>query len=162
MYLLLLTIGQCALYAVLACIYTAFFGGTRPLWGRFSFASLGVITAVSMGSYVISFLVPDIEWGNRVMHALGGGVTTSLVCFLVVRDFRVPVNKFQFFVFSALMVTAIGVGNEILEYFTQNYFGLTFNTYLNDTWLDLMSNVVGTLFAGAILTPFIKSSRGGA
>jgi len=157
MYLLLLTLGQCTLYVLLAYVFSVFFNDRRPSLKGISPSSLGMITLISIFSYIVSFMVPDREWGNRVIHALGGGVTTFVVCFRVVKDFKIPLTRFQFFIFCALTVTAIRVGNEILEYFLQNYFNIMFAGNVNDTWLDLMSNTVGILLAGAALTPCIPS-----
>ena len=74
------------------------------------------------------------------------------ICFRVVRDSRLLISKFQFFVFSVLVVTAMGVGNEIVEFVLQNYMPLVFSVDINDTWLDLISNGLGMLLGAALFT----------
>jgi hypothetical protein len=96
------------------------------------------------------------EFSNRVLHAYGGGFMAFLVCFLVVRDSKLSLTKFQFFIFSFLIVAALGVANEILEFFLQNYAGMIFSSHINDTWYDLMSNTIGSLIATVCFVPCIK------
>ena len=113
---------------------------------------------MSLGSFAISFSIADPEWSNRLLHALGGGFVAFFVCFLVARDSQIDITRFQFFVFSFLLVTAFGVGNEILEFAIQHYLDLTFARDVADTWLDLVSNTVGVLVAAAIMVPFIHKT----
>ena len=80
-----------------------------------------------------------------------------VVCFLAIKDSGVRVRKFQFLIISILVATALGVMNEILEFFLQNYFGFISSATVNDTWLDLISNTVGILIATTILTPFVDN-----
>ncbi len=54
------------------------------------------------------------------------------------------------------MVMTLGVGNEIIEFLLHNYTGLQFSTAINDTWLDLVSNTVGAVLAGILLSKLIK------
>ncbi len=79
-----------------------------------------------------------------------------MVCFLVVKDSKLPVTKFQFLIFSALIATALGVANELLEFFLQHYFGFISAASVTDTWLDLLSNTVGILLASICFVPFIS------
>lgn len=80
-----------------------------------------------------------------------------IICFLVVRDSGLKIGRFQFFVFSAMIVTALGVGNEILEYYAQTYFGIIAAATVDDTWLDLISNTVGICAAALLLIPSFRS-----
>lgn len=79
-----------------------------------------------------------------------------LVCFLAIKNLQFGISKFQFILVSALTATAFGVGNELLEFFLENYFGLIANVSMNDTWLDLLSNTAGIIFALLVLTPLYK------
>jgi hypothetical protein len=106
-------------------------------------------------AYTISDTIPDIWWGNRFLHAVGGGALCVIICFLVVRDNDVKIGRFQFLVFSAMVVTTLGVGNEILEYYAQTYFDIIAASTIDDTWLDLISNTVGIGITAALLTPLI-------
>ncbi|MBM3204789.1 hypothetical protein FJZ48_02295 [Candidatus Uhrbacteria bacterium] len=77
-----------------------------------------------------------------------------MVCFIAAKDSRVSISKFSFFVFSVLIVTGLGVANEIIEFIGQNYFHYLFAPHINDTWLDLISNTVGIAVGSACFVPF--------
>jgi hypothetical protein len=156
MYLLFITVSLCLVYFVFCFLYPYFFRQPiSPLKPRI-FISLAIIIAVSVLVHLISFNITNQEISNRLLHGLGGGFLGYLICFLVVRDGKLNITKFQFFVFSFLLVTALGVGNEIIEFIIQNHLHLIFAPNINDTWLDLVSNTVGTLFGAVLFTPFIK------
>lgn len=90
---------------------------------------------------------------------LGGAFISYLACFLVVEDRNIKINKIQFFIFSALVVTTLGVGNELLEFFLQHYTHLVFSNDSLDTWLDLASNTAGIFIAALVFTPFINKEE---
>ncbi len=155
-YLALLIIGMCIAYGVLYVLFPFFFKNTLIPFHPKSFLSLLTIICLSILLFAISFLLLDGEWGNRFLHAFGGGFLSMFICFRVVKDTALALPRFQFFIFSALVVTAMGVGNEIIEYFLQDVTLLEFLPNPNDTWLDLMSNLIGTLIGSALFVPFIK------
>jgi hypothetical protein len=107
--------------------------------------------------YFVSFRVTDWELGNRLLHIFGGGFLSFLICFFAVKDSELSISSFQFFSFSFLLVITLGVGNEILEFFLQNYAHFSFAQNVNDTWLDLISNAFGAIIAMACLTPFRRA-----
>jgi len=150
-----ITFGLCLAYFFLEHLFSLFFEKHVAHLGRRSISSVAMIIIVSVLGYYVSSIIPDVELGNRVLHAFGGGFMTMLVCFLVVKDTRINITKFQFFVFSVLVVTAFGVGNEIFEFLLQNYTSLVFANSTADTWLDLISNTIGIIVGGACFTPFI-------
>lgn len=158
-YLLILTIGLCLSYIVLWFVFTLFFTGSVPIMKPRSVYSLLMIAALSVASYTISFSLLDGELGNRVLHALGGGFASYAVCFFVVRDAGIVIGKVRFAFFSALIATAMGVGNEILEYVLQAHFHLLFSSVLADTWLDLISNTAGLLLGVIVFTPFLPTTK---
>jgi len=121
--------------------------------------SLFIIFLISFLVYIIAFRIPNEQLSNRFLHAFGGGFLAFLICFLIVKNTNLQLTKFQFFIFSFLLVTAMGVTNEILEFFLQNYAGFIFSASVNDTWLDLISNAVGALIAGAVLVPFVNRTK---
>jgi hypothetical protein len=131
-----------------------FFNNALPKITSKSFVSIIFIAILSLAGYGIAYSMPDPIVANRFIHAFGGGFMAFLTCFLVIKDTKIKLNAFQFFVFSLLIVTALGVANEILEFFLQNYFGLAFSDYINDTWLDLISNTIGSLVGAVCLMPF--------
>lgn len=162
MYLLALTIGLCFSYFILFFLFPYFFKGELPKITHHSLRSVAIIAGASVASFIISELIPDPELKNRVLHGLGGGFVAFMICFLAVKDSKVTITKFQFFILSVLIVTAMGVGNEILEFFVQQYvpsLHFVFSAGPLDTWLDLMSNTAGILVASACFVPFINRNK---
>ncbi len=120
---------------------------------------MAMIVAIVVAMLIVVILVPDPALSNRIQHAFAGGFAAFLVCYLAVRDLNISINKFQFFVFSSLIVTALGVGNELAEFIFQEYipiFPFQFAETPIDTWLDLVSNSVGVIVGALCFTPFIN------
>ena len=159
MYLLLITIGLCASYFGLLFLFSFFFNNEPPKISRNFLRSVMLIFFLSCAGYAVVYSIPNIELGNRVLHAFGGGFMAFLVCFLVYRDMHLPITKFQFFVLSILIVTALGVANEITECILQNATGFIFSASINDTWLDLVSNTIGSFVAALFFVPFINREK---
>lgn len=105
----------------------------------------------------IESLIPDRVLANRFLHTFGGGFLVVLVCFLAIKDSNTTVNKFQFFIISISMAALFGTANEILEFILQNLLGLTAAYTINDTWLDLISNTIGSIIGVIALMPFKKA-----
>src|SRR3989344_9085772 len=135
LFLTLLTALFCISYFVFYLTFPIFFGQSRPEIGRRCLLSLALIIALSVAAYFISISIPDEQIGNRFLHAFGGGFLAFLMCWLVARDTNLRVSKFQFFVFSFLIATALGVGNELLEFALEITTGLIFAPTIADTWL---------------------------
>lgn len=159
MYLVAITLSLCISYFTLSFIFPFFLENRLLKIGLKSLVSIGLIFILSFLGYFIAFNIQDSELGNRFLHGFGGGFMALLVCFLVVKDSGLQIRKFQFIFLSLLTVTALGVANEILEFFLQNYAGMTFSTSVNDTWLDLISNTVGMLIAVISFTPFVNIKK---
>jgi len=110
-----------------------------------------LITLSSVAVFSIVFLIRDPELANRFQHAIAGGFLTMLISYLAFKDSQVEINKLQIILLSALVVTFLGVLNEILEFIIQINTNLVFADNLNDTWLDLTSNffgiMLGSIFA---------------
>ncbi len=159
MYLLAITFGLCVAYFVLLFLFPYFFENRIAKVTKKSFSFVALIAFLSLTGYLAGFRIPDLEFANRLQHAFGGGFLAFLICFLAIKDAGVKISKFKFFIFSALIVTALGVVNESMEYVLQNYFGFTlmFADSINDTWLDLVSNTVGIAIAGVCFTPFVNT-----
>ncbi|MDP3800174.1 MAG: hypothetical protein Q8Q90_02000 [bacterium] len=157
-YLILITFGFFLVYSFLFYLFPLFFKNTIPSSKEFSFVSLFYILISCLVAFTASFSVKDLDLSNRILHTFGGGFITFLVCFLVVKNTKLQISRFQFFTFSFLVVISLGAANEILEYFLQNYLSFSFAKSANDTWLDLISNTVGALIASVILVPFVKKN----
>lgn len=110
-----------------------------------------LIALSSVTIFSIVFLIKDPELANRFQHAIAGGFLTMLISYLAFKDSQVEINKLQIILLSALVVTFLGVLNEILEFIIQINTNLVFADNLNDTWLDLTSNffgiMLGSIFA---------------
>ena len=158
MYLFLVLLGWIVTYFSLYFLFPYFFNGAAPALSRRSWYSIIGTVAFSAFIFAASSNIRDPELSNRILHIFGGGFLSFLVCFLAVKDSGLNIGRFQFFVFSFLVVLSLGAVNEMLEYVLQNYFNFSFAKTANDTWLDLISNSAGALIAGVFLTPFIKHS----
>lgn len=156
MYLAFITLAMCVVYFILLQLFPIFFAQKITLQRRKPFLSLICIVIFSVLAYVASFSIQDIELSNRVLHIFGGAFLGFFVCFLATRDSRININKFQFFVFGALIVLALAIANELLEFVLQEYGILVSAINVNETWLDLASNVVGIILASIFLVPFHK------
>lgn len=156
MYLIAITLSLCIAYFALFLIFPFFFEHRVAKIGPKSLLSVALIFIISFLGYLIAFTIPDLELSNRFLHGFGGGFMALFVCFLVAKDSHVRINKFQFIFLSLLTVTALGVVNEILEFFLQNYGGVIFAASINDTWLDLISNTIGIALALIAFAPFIN------
>lgn len=158
-YLLLLTFLFAIIYLVLFFGLPKFFGRPGAKLDKRSLFSIALIALLSLGFYFISYTIPDLQLANRFLHAFGGGFLAGLTCFLAVRDSRLQLTKFQCFIITFLIVTALGVGNELLEFFFQTTTGEIFSDTTIDTWLDLTSNTVGALLSLACFTPFVSRHK---
>lgn len=155
MYLLTITIFLCITYGILYVVFPIFFTGRVVALSSRSALSVTIIFVLSLLGYGIALSIPDPEVSNRVIHGFGGGCMAMLVCFLVIKDTRLKVTPFQWLLISLLTVSALGVANEILEFILQSYTNLIFAENINDTWLDLVSNTIGSGLAALVFLPYV-------
>jgi hypothetical protein len=118
------------------------------------YKTYAIIAGTSVAIMVISYLIPNIELGNRFIHAAGGGFMGVLVCFLAVKHSGIGIDRPRFAILSLLLVTTLGVFNEIAEFYLQYYVGFVSAPHIYDTWLDLISNMFGFMVAISLFTPF--------
>ncbi len=155
-YFLILVSALCFAYVFLSYLFSLFFNNSFPQLGSNAPIRFLTITFLLFIIVMVSYMIPDHELGNRFMHAIGGGFLSFFICFLVVRDTKIHMSKMQFFVFSFLIVTSLGVANEIAEFILQNYTDyFIFAANINDTWLDLVSNTIGALLGGVVFTSLL-------
>jgi hypothetical protein len=155
MYLVSILIGMCLVYWLLLFLFPLFFSSTTPS-RAVSLSSMIYIILSGGLAFALSFSVAGAELSNRIMHVFGGGFLGFFTCFLAAKDSRIRTGKLQFFIFSFLIVTALGVANEIIEFVLQTYWHLDFAESVDDTWLDLISNCGGILIASICTVPFVK------
>lgn len=139
-------------YLAVALLSCAFFAGALSRFGLASLRSISILAVSIIAVFAIALSIPDAELGNRFQHAVGGGVLGVVLCYLVFRDQRIRATRFQFFVWSVLVVLALGIANELLEYVVQANTSMTFAHDIYDTWRDLASNSVGIALAAPVAT----------
>jgi len=148
-----------AVYLVVFFLFPKVFNYPHPAVTRQVIVSALLVMALSLLTWAVTTVIPNEQLANRLLHAVGGGVLVMVTCFLAARESQAKINTFQFIVFSVLVTTALGVGNEILEFFLQNVTGEMFADSIIDTWLDLTSNTVRALVAAVILIPLWNKNR---
>jgi hypothetical protein len=156
-YLSLVTIVMAISYFPIRYLLLYFFQTSKPraIGSQWIVSCLAIIV-FSLGVYIVSYAIPDLEWGNRIVHAFGGGFLAYMVAFLAAKDSGLAPDRVKFFIFTFMLVMTLGIGNEVVEYLLQNVFNFTAAPHINDTWLDLISNIVGTLLAAGLFTPYLK------
>lgn len=155
LYLFTITFGLCVSYLILFFLFPYFFNTIQTKLSWKSLLSISIVCLVSFISCYISLSIDDKEIGNRILHIFGGGFTAFLACFLAAKDSKVQLKKFQFFIFSFLIVIALGVLNEVVEFLLQYYFDIISAQTAIDTWLDLTSNIAGIILASICFVPFV-------
>lgn len=134
-------------YVAVSFLSALFFSGKLPRFGRESVRSIVILAVLIAAVFAVVAFIPDVDLGNRFQHAVGGGVLGVVLCFLVFRDQRIRVKRFQFFVWCVLIVMALGVGNELFEFLAQSFSTMIFADNPLDTWRDLASNMAGIAVA---------------
>src|SRR4051812_24709864 len=115
MYHFALALGLSLSYLAFYYGFPWLFGAPRPPLGERNWHSALIIGVFALGSLWISLHIHhDRQLANRVLHVLGGGAAGFLACFLAARDAGLALGRLRFFVFAALVVTALGVGNELV------------------------------------------------
>ncbi len=147
---IVLFLGMIAAYYALMHGFAYVFMGRRPPSTSFSSRSIYIALLLLSGSVLLSLLIPDEALSNRLLHGLGG-VSAYVLCYRVCTDLKLKLTALQFFLVAALVVTALGVANELAEFAAQRLTGLIFATSIEDTWLDLVSNTVGIILAAGIV-----------
>lgn len=159
MYLLLISISLCITYYFLRWLFPLFFTRQKQHDVRSGYASIVMIFCFSLLGYLVTYSIDDPEIQNRFLHGFGGGFMALYTCYLAVRDIGINITRLQFLVFSMLVVGNLGIANEILEFVLQSMTGISFVTGVFDTWYDLVSNLIGSLIAVAVFTPFVGRDK---
>lgn len=113
--------------------------------------SFYIILFAAIILFSMVFLISDTELANRFQHAIAGGFLTMLISYLSFKDSGVKLNKLQIILLSVLIVTFLGILNEIFEFFVQMNTNLIFASHINDTWLDLTSNMFGIIIGSVFV-----------
>lgn len=97
---------------------------------------------------VASLLFTDRVIGNLIYHAVGGGVTTTLLFVYLLKTYKLQYNWRVELVLLYAFVSSLGVLNELAEYAGEyaTKVGL-FSWDSHDTWRDLAANTTGSVAA---------------
>lgn len=134
-----------ALYIILNYTFQYFFKNKKINKKSLKKKSFLIILLSSILIFSIMLFIKDIELANRFQHAIGGGFLAMLISYLAFKDSNANLNKLEIFILSVLLVTFLGVLNEIAEFFVQANTNLIFSHSIEDTWLDLTSNMFGII-----------------
>jgi hypothetical protein len=145
-------------YLIFLVLFPLFLTNVKGSIKNATKTSLLLILLGGIIAHIIGFTIPG-ELGNRLLHLLGGGVLASYLCYRVIVDTKVSITKFQFFSLTVLIVTALGVANEMAEFVLQESSILISTTSINDIWLDLIMNTAGTILATLILTAKVNNRK---
>jgi hypothetical protein len=148
LYLAMITFGMVVVYSVLYVFFQKIFTQKYKPFSSKSLFSIVTLTILSIATYYISFnLFSDPVIGNRFLHAFGGGFMLFLVINAALQDAKIRLGRLVLFVVGFMIVTLLGLFNEVLEAFLQQHIDFVFSPSLTDTLLDLVSNTVGFLLA---------------
>lgn len=139
-------------YGTLFALLPLFFGQPIPRPTRSSVYSVVLlIIAIEVAFYLVdAFLLPPLS--NRVLHMVGGGMLAYFLYYCVMNDLKISVPRVQFFMLGFMVVTTLGVANELLELVLHVTRLRVFPIIDIDTWLDLANNTSGAIVAGVPLT----------
>ncbi|MEN9647369.1 MAG: hypothetical protein RLY57_173 [Candidatus Parcubacteria bacterium] len=148
LYLGLITVGMVVVYSVLYVGFQKIFTQKYKPFSRKSCFSIVILTILSIATYYISFnFFTDPVLGNRFLHAFGGGFVLFLVAHAALQDAGIVLKQSTVFITGFMIVTLLGLFNEVLEAFLQQHVDFVFAPSLTDTLLDLVSNTVGFIVA---------------
>ncbi len=146
------TIGLCVAYVAMRLFLPRFFNISRETHiDRRAYGSILLIVATSAIGYALSYAIPDPWWANRALHVVGGGITTTLTCFLAARESMPHMRRRRFLMIAIMAVTILGVANEMAEFGLQHLTGVIYAPDMEDTWWDLASNTAGMLLSLPVL-----------
>lgn len=153
-FIFLTLIAYTLLYFALLWLVPTFFNQKHyNIATRKTVRSLLIFLPLTLVFLLIANYLISGEFGNRIQHAIAGGFTAYMIYFLSVKDSGVKISPFQALVFGFLLISTLGVLNELLEFILQNSIGIIFNNNDPlDTWKDLASNTFGILLAMLVFT----------
>ena len=154
MYLLALIPAFIVVYFLLIWWIRMFFD-SRTTPSRYDIFHIAIIAVAFLAVILLVTYIPDVEFANRIQHALGGWFLIVLTTFFATQASGVSMTRFQFFFLSLLLATWFGVANELAESVFQIGFGMSFAPNIADTWLDLWANSIWALIGASIFTYLI-------
>lgn len=105
-----------------------------------------LVTQAASG--VLSFAIDDRILGNFLYHAIGGGVTTTLLFIYLLKTYSISLSWRVELVLLYCFVSALGIINELAEYAGELVIGNgAFSWDSHDTWRDFVANTSGAVLA---------------
>jgi glycopeptide antibiotics resistance protein len=105
------------------------------------------------------FMLNDGRAGNFVLHAVGGGVASTLLFLYLTRTYKLRMSWRVQLVALYAFVSSLGVLNELAEY-VYEMLGLgTLSFDSHDTWRDLVANTTGAILAWSVYRLCVAVSR---
>ena len=154
------TIGLFITYIMMRLFLPRFFNISREAHiDKRSFGSVLLIVSASAIGYALNEVIPDPWWANRVLHLTGGGVTVTLTCFLATRESVPHVSRLRFLAITTVVVSVLGVANEMAEFGLQHLTSMIYAPDLEDTWWDLASNTAGMFLSLPVFFYLQKKSE---
>jgi hypothetical protein len=148
LYLVAIAIGMLTLYILCYFVSQKLFKRSQCKLTKQSIISLLLILIFSVCVYFVSYhLITNKVLGNRFLHIFGGGFTLFIVVFLALKDAKIKLKSWVVLLIGFMVVTLLGLFNEVLEILIQKNIGFTLATSLDDTLLDLLSNNIGLVLA---------------
>ena len=155
MYLIAMTLG----ILIVPNIITYLLGNNLKLKPKFVISRWLIAAAILQFSISVIYSYNYNQYMNFVMHAVGGGVASSLMFQHVKRQLGWRFTALQEFMFVFAFVSAFGVLNEIAEA-TLDFIGFgMFSLDRFDTWLDLIANSTGGFVGLALIKALGLDSR---
>jgi hypothetical protein len=103
---------------------------------------------VQVCSSIISLLIPERIIGNFFYHAVGGGVTTTLLYIYLLKTYGLQFSWRVELVLLYCFVSSLGILNELAEYAGELAYGDgIFSWDSHDTWRDFVANTSGAILA---------------
>jgi hypothetical protein len=106
----------------------------------------------------IASIIISGQAGNFVLHAVGGGVASTMMYIYLVKTFEVKVSWRIEIAMLFAFASSLGVMNELAEYFIEIVFGLIMSVDTRDTWRDFVANTSGAIAAWAMLRNLLRFS----
>jgi len=101
----------------------------------------------------LSFTISGIL-GNFLQHAIAGGVVVAFIGEYLRKTIYSDIKLRLWVILTMGLVSILGIGNELLEFFAQYFLGIKISETVLDTWYDLLANSIGGLFGCLLIIVF--------
>lgn len=113
----------------------------RWLVGAVGFGLLGAVLSEIVGANA----------GNFLLHSVGGGMASTCLYLYLARPFKFKPNWRLELASLFLFTCALGVLNELGEFFIEETFSVIMSIDSQDTWRDFVANTSGAFLLWGVL-----------